>query len=316
MLLTFRAQQTDSGWHVEQSNALPCTAASRIQSISETYDLVVLQEGTLRVLLSAEHPIHVQLPRILLSAQDESPVQLASTLDTGLSLHGNSPDYRSRRITDLKDGNRQRISVCFNDGESARISLDYRVRDPLVRQCVNAASSVLPSNAVFALRKELYLSLKADTVSLRASQSPWKAFAQVVRSIFDIPSHPHSRRSSAQCSSECTITARLAERTASTPSGNLTSLPVTKSASSLRDRSPGFDALSLHAVLLALHMVGQDCRLAQSRHNDLKKVSSLLMELCAAAGEEDWYDYWMRIMPLSASHRPEIIGEPQEVFTG
>lgn len=300
ILFAFRAR-LGKHWDIEPFNSTSCTSALRILSTHrKVYDTIYLHDGSLRLLTSTSRHICISLPRNLLDARVELPHQLASSLRMGLSIDGITNGHRARRITNLTDAFGQCVSVHFDDGETLRLKVNHTIDDTLVQQCVEAIACLLPEPAVFALKRHLCSIIQAsDAFHQRDVASTWEAFVQVIRSVLVIPPYPCPAGISQERSSGCAITARLAARARSKRSGVVSSAQSTGPESRPLSRTPDFDSGSLTAILIALHLVAEDCRLSQSRQEDLKRISGLVLELCAASGEEDWYDYWMRLMPLS-----------------
>jgi len=166
---------------------------------------------------------------------------------------------------------------------------------------VEAIGCFLPPDTVSALKQELQALIRAlDMFRQHDTICVWEAFAQVIKSLLGISSQRASISKLSAGNSDCALTARLAAQATSRRQRNSQLMAKTDPTLSASRSARDFDASLASAVLIALHMVAQDCRLAQSRQGELTRISSLVLDLCAATGTEDWYDYWMRIKPSPA----------------
>jgi anaphase-promoting complex subunit 1 len=307
-LFTFCAQ-LDEHWSIRPFPSMPC--ASAVQALSthhEVFDTVILRDGELRILTTSGQHIPVNLSPGLSDVRDELPQQLAARLSMELDRDGPPSHHRTKRITSLIDAYDERVSVRLDDGEPLRLKLDHRLEDSLVRQCLEAIGCILPSQALFTLKQELLSSTQAPNIFRRRDIACiWEAFAQTVRTLLGMPAQRASGTPPLGGISNCAITARLALRASTKRQPDVPPDDLTKNIARFPSPTPGFDSSSASAVLIALHMVGQDCRLAHNRQDDLARTSALILELCAAVGAKDWYDYWMRLTPSSAPKQPVML---------
>lgn len=56
--------------------------------------------------------------------------------------------------------------------------------------------------------------------------------------------------------------------------------------------------------LLALHLLGEDCKLDLESFCELESLAPLLVVLAASLGRSDWVDYWVRMSPLARREVP------------
>lgn len=220
-------------------------------------------------IISTRHQIHDTVVladklHLITSANRIIPIDL-STMSEALSQHLattlNMAERHSRQITGITDPIASRFTVRFADGDCTQVSMDYRLQDRLVRQCFEAISTLLPPQDVFDMKRQL---VGAD----------WPSFHNTIRARVGLECHPPPRRDS--------IARRLASKVES-------AIP--------KRNAPATTSKAAVPILLALHLVAQDCRLSQSKRSDLDLVASLVQELAAAVGRRDWLDYWLRLVP-------------------
>jgi anaphase-promoting complex subunit 1 len=203
-----------------------------------------------------------------------------------------------RRIAALAHPVGSRCTVIFEDGETARLSADFRIRHPLVKQCVEALAYFLPPQVAFDIRRELLERTQGlPAVEQDDGKAIWNVFDSILRTILGLPTSSPPSNAFDRLLDEAegtadSITRRLAARVRDRkrPSSRLSSLPALpfRQPVSLADAS---------SFLLPLHFVAQDCRLSVTRRKDLLKLSPLLIDLATRLGKLDWWDYWLRLMP-------------------
>lgn len=274
-LYVFAARRTTE-WTIDPPVSVACDAAIPVLSTRPgVYDAMILVEGSLHLVTSSSRTIPIGLPFL-----DELPRHLAASL---------TMDHKGdHRIVGISDSVDSRFTIIFDDGDSVQVSVDFRLQDRLVRQCFEAIAALLPADEVFELKR---------AIIVNASYS-WDDFCRTLSSLLGIPFStivpPSSALSAATCSKDGTarrLVARLQKRVERGPV----------------EANPILTSMAATSVLLALHLVGQDCRLSQKRRADLELVADVVKHISAATGRKDWLDYWQRLSPgnlLSSSGMP------------
>jgi anaphase-promoting complex subunit 1 len=285
-----RFQATKRGdWRIQPLTAFACDAAVPVLAARHRiFDTLILHRHRLLLLTSNDKTLPLSLPDSLLDHKDELPRHLASTLSMGLDADSPMGDAHARRVRSIVHSFDSTASIQFDGGETARISVDYRIRDNLVHQCLEAIAWSLSPDAVFAIKRELLLSRRADS-QMHDQEDAWDAFVYALKSALGVGVVD---RQSVAAAVDDPILRKLATRVKDKRKDPQASNTPRQTA-----RSPEFDRASLAKILYSLHIVAQDYRLAQSLSRDLEKVASLVIDLCHAAGQLDWLDYWSRLMP-------------------
>lgn len=281
----------------EIGRRVQCKAAVPIISTRHRVQdtLVLRHDGSLTILTAEGREIPVRQPRRPCDTHDEVTRRLASSLSMQVD-----PDERARprdrRVVGLRYPAGSRVSVSFDDGETLRVSLDFTIKDPLVRQCSEALSCVLPPSDYFILQRELIQRLRSTR--LMGHQSAWNIFVATLQDLLRMPrptlptSGLEALVSKARQSSR-PIHRRLAERVAK---------PTTPSPMSTGTALHGehLDPSNIPSILFALHMVAQDCRCLSARQADLLLLGQFLSELAGSLALVGWWDYWQRMVPCQA----------------
>ena len=292
-LFAFHARRTGE-WVIKPSHSLPCKTAMSVHATRhDAHDTLILDnDGRIHLHISGR-VIALSLPRSVVDIGHELPRQLASrlsmTLDADVDMDKEGY-HRARHVTGLRDPVEGRVTVDFDDSESLSVSVDFRIKDQLVRRCYDAIAWLVSSDLAFRIRVELLQALQN-----RQERPPWDLFVVTIKSILGVPARASAASSllaSAQKSSDPTVAklvARLGGLRSDAPADTVTP------ALAAEEVAPDSAAFAL----LALHLVAQDCRLSQSRRKELELVSQLVIDIAAAIGRRDWVDYWKRCMPES-----------------
>ena len=294
-LYTFAAR-FDMEWRISAPSQRTCRAALPIISTRhDVFDIAALIDNQVCILSGGRESL-VSIPSSVSEGRDELPQQLASSLNMTMEMDEPMGSYTSntlsRPIKAVSDGCGTVFSISYGDGESIKVDTDFRVIDRLVRQCYEAMACLLPRNEMDRLAAKLLPSLHG--ASATGERTAWTVFVEVLLTELGVVS---SERPDAKTIDTDPITAKLAKRVArkrGIASDKPTESQQTRPSKSTSPAAPA-------NCLLALHLVGQDCRLAQSRVNDLDKIARLIVLLCDLIGTEDWRDYWVRLVPACVS---------------
>lgn len=155
---------------------------------------------------------------------------------------------------------------------------------------MEALSYSLPSEAFFNIKKQLILAR-----STTKHHKVWLDFDEVIRTAFGLPSPAppltaFDKLLRDNSSSTDKLTARLAASVRARKA-------VPNSLHDPQPIEPTLDPAYIPSAIMALHLVGQECRLSLSGRQDSQRIAGLIRGLAAAIGRADWWDYWMRISP-------------------
>ena len=266
------------------------------------YDtLVLIPGGHLEIITSSGRRIPLSIPKQLGDGHEEVARKLAFSLsmarDDDDNMSGCNAD---REIVDLLDPAGPRCSVRVKNGKQIRIFVDLNVRHNLVRRCLEALSCVLSPESFFIFKRELLVQInRMPAVQRRADHAIWDCFLVVVLGAlgFPVPSllrSPFDKLlTQARTSSSC-IARRLAEGVRSSHASINEDSPTMGSHMICDERLKSSEAAS---ILIALHLLAQDCRLSSSWQIELTRLASLLVEISGRIGRMDWQDYWIRLIP-------------------
>ena len=290
----YRFQATKRGeWTVQPVSVVACSAAVPVLATRHRiYDTLVLQEDRLHLVTSDGKTLPIRLPDSLLDHRDELPRHLASTLSMGLDSDRRMVDAHTRHMRSISHAFDSTASIEFDDGETARISVDYRIRDELVHQCLDAIAWSLSPDAVFAIKRELLFSSREVNARTLDPAQAWTAFVCALKTSLGVPV---VEGTGVRTSANDPVIGKLLVKVKTKRKD--TGTPQTARQAT---RAPELGSASLAKVLYSLHLVAQDCRLTQSRTRELDKVAGLIVDLCRAGGEENWLDYWSRLVPGGA----------------
>ena len=253
------------------------------------------------LLTSQGQSIPVGLPVTYGDGRDEVARRMASSL----SMQINGDDSMGgridgQRIVGLEHPTGPRVSLVYEDGETVRATVDFTVKDRLVRHCMEAASYALPPPSFFILKRELLGRLRID--SRTDSQSAWDIFSETVRVLLDLkqdksPTTAFGQLLAGAKGGRHLLARKLATKCdrASPTAGGLTNQLL------YGEKLEPVDGPSL---LLALHLVAQDCRCMSDRQADIVVLGPLLQELAGHLGLGNWWDYWGRLVPHTALSSP------------
>lgn len=287
---------------IEPIRSIPCLAAVPIISTRHAVldTLLLLPDNSFELLTSSGRHIALTLPKQPPDGRDEVARRMASSLSMIIDEDERMTAYSDRRIIDIVDPVNSSFTVIYEDGEKMRFSADLRVRDRLVRQCLESLSMALPAQSFFTLKRELLAQLgKLPTAQKEDSRVVWRTFATVMRGLLGLQVQQPSRTAfenllrDAQTSPD-PITRRLAIMSRRQhPSKQHIALPKLMCGETLH-------ATDAAPALLALHLVGQDCRLSLARQAKLDLLAPLLLDIAGGLGRLDWWDYWKRLVPTAS----------------
>lgn len=283
-LFTFHVELRSERYIFTEVQAMPCLAAVPIKSTRpDLYDnLVLTLEGDLVIDtcgLSARIPVDV--PNVVpTDGRDEVARKLAISLSMVRDAGGNA----NSRIIDLVDAVNSRVTAVYSDGDRARLSLDFTLPHGLTRRCLEALVYALPHDEFAEFLQDFLLNLQGRRST---PEVQWDTFASVLCSKCGLGSSAEKKDILFSPSiSGDSVLSRLAERLRLPPESKQSAAPVTP-------------VPSAEQVLLLLHIVAQDCRLATSTESDLLALAPLLMRFASALGRTDWLDYWQRLVPAA-----------------
>lgn len=246
------------------------------------------------VLTFGGREISVNQPRRPSSPHDEVVRRMASSLsmqvDTDEPTNHRSKD---RRIVGFKYPAGSRVTICYDDGEVARVSFDFTVKDRLLRQCSEALACVLSPPDYFIFHRELLTRLQSG-LQLDPLSS-WDKLMRTLGDLLRVQRAPKSNHFDALLSKAQRSSRPLLRRLGQ-------SIELEDTAA--RTRYPPqcgqiLESQLAPSVLFALHMVAQDSRCLASTQADLLLLGPACARLAGSLALVGWYDYWMRLVPSS-----------------
>jgi anaphase-promoting complex subunit 1 len=255
--------------------------------------LVLRHDGSLAILSAKGREIPICQPRRPGNTHDDVTRRLASTLSMQVDSDERATP-RDRQVVGLRYPAGSRVSVSFDDGETLRVSLDFTIKDRLVRQCSEALSCVLAPSDYFIFQRELLHRLRSTRHLNR--QAAWDIFVTTLHDLLRMPRPTDATSgfeglvSKARQSSR-SIHRRLAEKIAKQATSMSTGTTI---------YGEHLDRSHMPSILFALHTVAQDCRCLSARQADFLLLGPLLSGLAGSLALVGWWDYWQRLVPCQA----------------
>jgi hypothetical protein len=301
-LYVFAATRSGPDWTIKPFLDVGCTSAVPvICTRPEVLDTLVMINGEMQLLTSFKSYI----PITLVKSVDKSD-ELPHRLETSLSMVLDDPMNRTKGaqgVVELLSSVNTHCRVVLQDGGRVRIELDHRVKDPLVRRCMEALCYVLPRPTFTDLKIKLAVELQRPLAVVQWKPvDPWATFTSVLGDVLGLSSQPPlgrpiGRGDLVKDLSETSldpVTRKLAERIKQKRRAAASTIQKT-AVHSAETSKPALTA----SALVALHLVAQDLRLSQRQCQDLGKVGTFLFEMAFALGNIAWFDYWKRLVPDS-----------------
>ncbi|TYJ53105.1 hypothetical protein B9479_006286 [Cryptococcus floricola] len=200
-------------------------------------------------------------------------------------------------ISSLTDASGPHFTAVYEDGSAKQYSAAMRIRHELTEQCFLALSGSLSAEEFYQYKIEFLSSLQQlKPWETNDEERVWGVFVRVLEGILgvdhdQVEQHGFGGVMQAGLGSADPISRRLASLL------EISTGPLSKPSSTHAPRHtlPPQRAVSL---LLAIHLVGQDQRLALSKQRDLERVAGLIIRLAIHVGRKDWVDYWERLVPM------------------
>lgn len=249
--------------------------------------------------------IPLNLPGRRDDGRDDVARKLASSLNMALDEdHVMGHQHHVAKITALVDAHSSNFTAVLEDGERVLVSADFRIRDPLVRRCLEAIAFAISEADFFVVKQELLARLEAlSGPERRDRQAVWGAVAETITTMLGIPSF---RNESAPLEAIVTDAAESADPVTRKLATKVRGMRLTSNKGRTSNLSRPICGSSLPTstgapILLVLHLVAQDCRLSATGQAGLVYLVPLLLKISRGIGRLDWADYWMRLMPMSVT---------------
>jgi hypothetical protein len=209
----------------------------------------------------------------------------------------------SQKIIELVDPVRASVTVIYSDGSRHRVSTDLTPQSPLVNSCFLTLSQICPSEMMLRLRLEFL----ARWSRLARCGHPTEEFECFSAALLE-----NLSASSAEAAMDVDTEVDTNDgwsfmakhdihtRLLNDPALQYLYLP---SSDTQRSKSPSGarNHPEVAAVLHGLHLLGEELKVDNMRHHELKLLIPLLIELAHSVGS-DWGDYWLRIFPDGTLH--------------
>lgn len=270
--------------------------------------LVISPDGGLHIVTSDGQSIGVAMPSPTADSRDEVARRMASSLnmqiDTDDSLGARSD---TRRVVALGHSTGSTVTLLYNDHENMRVSVDFTIKDRLVRHCFEAASRSLSATSFFTFKRELLARLQ--TAPLLGRDSAWTVFVDVVRASLGMTPAKEADTDFGQ----------LVTRARQGLSSTARRLAALHTGVKMTERSrpigllfgQKLEASEAASLLFALHLVAQELRVAADLQVDVPRLGGLVLMLAGHMGMTQWFDYWRRLVP-TADDRIALNGKSLE----
>ena len=286
-------------WTVTYTTTIPASAAVPvIATRPAVFDTVIVDHhGKLKLVTSGIRSIPLSIPSQPIEGHDEVTHKLASSLHMMIDEPGPARSNIDHQIVGLSDASGSSFSVLFDNGAAIRVNVDFALPEGSARRCLEALSYVVSPAAFFILKRELLAQLQLLSTAKREAESAWRAFSRTTARLLGLESRrpattfDNLSHSALQCGDP--ITRRLAKAAGVGP------VLETDEVNLLFGET--IEHKEVGGIILALHLVAQDCRLMLSRQSEVVDVANLLVELASAAGLRAWADYWLRLIPSAVS---------------
>lgn len=197
------------------------------------------------------------------------------------------------QIVSLKDPLDSSVTVCYQDGTSARTTIKLTPRGSLTVQVLQILSTVLPRDEFFSVHHDFLLRW-ARTGFNQTDEVSFPALRSAIYAFLYIKEDGKFRRkpSSWETLHSSSSVARYQDDPAFT-SLELPHPPIPSEPSHPKSWKPN----PFHgAILTGLHYIGQDRLLNTHLHDTLSILVPVICKLAMIVRPE-WADYWKRLLP-------------------
>ncbi|CAK9780760.1 hypothetical protein CC85DRAFT_277308 [Cutaneotrichosporon oleaginosum] len=267
-LFIFRVEQAAPAQYTfSEVCMMECLAAAPVLATREqVYDtLAVDLEGVTWILTPSGGRLRIGINH--LSTERDVANQFAARLSMGVKGD-------DRRLVDLVDASGSNVTAVYADGERVRISTVVVQPRGLCQRVMEALSYALAPE-VYAELFETYL---GSGLEAKSPLEQWRTLADIILT-------------------KCGIGAQISPTPTTDPTLLRLARRLGRKYPATLARPSGGLAVCTTEVLLALHLVAQDCRLASTTEPNLLQIAPVITQLAAAVGRPDWLDYWARLMP-------------------
>ncbi|KAH0579751.1 hypothetical protein H2248_002588 [Termitomyces sp. 'cryptogamus'] len=242
---------------------------------------------------------------IIMHGTQELPIQLGclqrSTSiadDNSMQVDSNTPSSVDHGpIVAVHSGHSSTVTVTFKDGWKERVTIDLVPHDPLISQCMQILSLILPSDYIFALHT-MFLQRWSASGRPTANGADFAQFSDTFFSCFLLPY------------GACPVDDRPWSMLGLSPSHDRfiddpalrglemppTAPPKNSVISPAEKRKPHF---LMAPALWALHALGENLRLIIDQYQSLIRLVPLICGVAQGVRPE-WVDYWKRLCPDAA----------------
>lgn len=273
------------------------SAVPVISTRHRIHDTLLLQPaGTVCLLTSGGRNIPINLPKTAGDSHDDVARRMASSLSMQVDAdHPTNHTHSNRRIVGLEHAASSRVTLVYEDGERVRVSTDFTIRDPLVRQCFEAISLLPRGPDFFIFKRELLGRMQRATKLDRLEA--WTVFVDTLRDMLDlnparVPVTDLNRMVVKARQSRNSLARRLGAKCEEGKYLETEPRQPRLLFGTKLDRTT-----DTNPILVALHLVAQDRRCMADGQQDTLLLGSLLLEISGKQNLVSWWDYWRRRMP-------------------
>jgi anaphase-promoting complex subunit 1 len=206
-----------------------------------------------------------------------------------------------RKMIAIEDATFSSLTLVYNDGSKARVSVDLVPNDVTTTQTFQVLAQTLPAGYCFALHRT-FLELWSLRRFSMLKGAEFDCFEGAVARVFDL--EDSTSRSVLGANSAWQALSRSPSHDRFSGDSVLARLELpTRVQASTPSRQTDKPHNMLAPILYALHTMGEDMRLSPHRYEDLLRLASLICRIAIVIRPE-WADYWKRLCPDAIKEWP------------
>lgn len=305
-LLTFsltRKRDEKKKYETIEAASLSQLSAISIASVRATRDkvwdaIIVKPDGRLILFTHGLREIPLEL---------ESKDRRADLMDIDSGSASRVAPHQ-RKVIAIADVTFSSVTLVYNDGSKARVSVDLVPNDVTTTQTFQVLAQTLPAGYCFALHRTFLEIWSLGRFSMLKG-AEFDCFEAALARVFNLEDNTSQPVLGTNAAWQTLSRSLSHDRFKADPALARLELPPRVVASTPpRQKDKPHDMLA--PVLYALHTMGEDMRFSPHRYEDLLRVASLICRIALVIRPE-WADYWKRLCPdaITVWPSPATTGE-------